>query len=384
MKFKEFNLREEHIFALKDMYINEPTEIQRRVIPPMKKGRDLMVQAQTGTGKTLAFLLPILEKLSDESVLPSALIIVPTRELSNQITEVLSYFKKYRDIGVTNACGGHNINTQVKTLSGRTNIVVGTPGRLLDLLRRGAVNFKELNTVVVDEVDQIISFGFLEDLMLLFDKLPSKKQVCMFSATISEEVKKLAKTFLNNVYSIQTREEDVILDHIRQVVIQTTEQRRTASLLHMMEVLNPFMCVIFCNSKKSAEDLYQRFIDEKCEHFDLLHGDLSQSKRESVLRKFREMKTQYLITTDLAARGIDIEGITHVFNYQIPRDVEYYIHRIGRTGRMNREGYAISFVTEKEEAILKKIERTISMSIPVLMDKSEKQRERMKHPFPSV
>lgn len=381
MKFKEFNLREEHILALKDMYINEPTEIQRKVIPPMKKGRDIMAQAQTGTGKTLAFLLPILENLHDNSNLPSSLIVVPTRELSNQITEVLDYFKKHRALSVVNACGGHNINSQVKSLSHRANIVVGTPGRLLDLLRRGSVNFKELKTVVIDEVDQIIAFGFLEDLTILLNKLPSQRQLCLFSATISTEVKKISKSFLKNAYDIQTQAEDIVLDNIKQIVIQTTEQRRISSLLYAIKEVNPFMCMIFCNSKKSAEELYNRFIEEKYERFDLLHGELSQSKREQVIKRFRELKTQYLITTDLSARGIDIEGITHIFNYQIPRDIEYYIHRIGRTGRMNQTGYAISFATEKEEAQLRKIEKALSVSFPILMDKSDKQRERIKYPF---
>ncbi|MDO4793529.1 MAG: DEAD/DEAH box helicase, partial [Filifactor alocis] len=345
MKFKEFNLREEHISALKDMYISSPTEIQSKVIPLMRKGRDLLVQAQTGTGKTLSFLIPILENFSPEEKENCALIIVPTRELSNQISSVLGYFQKHREFHVVNACGGHSIHSQQKALERKSNIIVGTPGRLLDLLRRGSINFKYLSTVVIDEADQIIAFGFLDDLNILMRKLPEKKQVCMFSATISNEVRKISTSFLKNSLKIQTSAEEVVLDNIKQVVVRTTDPRRLSSLFHALDATNPFMCMIFCNSKKSAEELYRHFIEKKYSSFDLLHGDMSQSKREKVIKDFKDLKTQYLITIDLSARGIDIEGITHVFNYEIPRDIEYYIHRIGRTGRMNREGYAVSFVT---------------------------------------
>lgn len=381
MKFKEFNLREEHISALKDMYINLPTEIQSKVIPLMRRGRDLLVQAQTGTGKTLSFLIPILENFSPEEKESCALIIVPTRELSNQISLVLEYFQKYRELHVVNACGGHSIHSQQKALKKASNIIVGTPGRLLDLLRRGSINFKHLSTVVIDEADQIISFGFLDDLNILMGKLPEKKQVCMFSATISNEVRKISTTFLKNSLKVQTSAEEVVLDNIKQIVIRTTEPRRLSSLFHTLDTTNPFMCMIFCNSKKSAEELYRHFIEKKYTRFDLLHGDMSQSKREKVLKDFKGLKTQYLITTDLSARGIDIEGITHVFNYQLPRDIEYYIHRIGRTGRMNREGYAISFVAPGDETMMTKIEKRLSSSFTALYDTKDRERQLLKYPF---
>lgn len=381
MKFKEFNLRKEHISALKDMYISSPTEIQSKVIPLMRRGRDLLVQAQTGTGKTLSFLIPILENFSPEEKESCALIIVPTRELSNQISSVLEYFQKHRELHVVNACGGHSIHSQQKALERASNIIVGTPGRLLDLLRRGSINFKHLSTVVIDEADQIIAFGFLDDLNILMGKLPEKKQVCMFSATISNEVRKISTSFLKNSLKIHTSVEEVVLDNIKQIVIKTTDSRRMSSLFHALDTTNPFMCMIFCNSKKSAEELYRHFIEKKYSRFDLLHGDMSQTKREKVIKDFKELKTQYLITTDLSARGIDIEGITHVFNYQLPRDIEYYIHRIGRTGRMNREGYAVSFVSPKDEAMLTKIEKRLSSSFTILYDTKDRERELIKYSF---
>ena len=382
MKFKEFNLRKEHILALQDMYIENPTDIQSKVIPKMRKGKDILAHAQTGTGKTLAFLIPILESIPDISSGIKSLIIVPTRELSNQITDVLKYFQKYRSLSVVNASGGHNITTQIQKLSSNTDIVVGTPGRVLDLLRNGNINFKNIDSFVIDEMDQILAFGFLEDVILLMNKTPRKKQVCMFSATVSQDVKKLSKQFMLNPIYLTAERGEVVLDNISQLIVQTKDSRKLSSLIYSIEKINPFMCMIFCNSKKNAEKLYSDFIHHQYKNMELLHGEMSQNKRENILKKFRELKVQYLITTDLSARGMDIEGVSHVINYDIPRDVEYYIHRIGRTGRMNQIGYAISFVTEKDIANMKKIQKRIKKTIPVVYDtNNDKEREKMEYSF---
>ena len=381
MKFKEFNLRKEHILALQDMYIENPTDIQSKVIPKMRKGKDILAHAQTGTGKTLAFLIPILESIPDISSGIKSLIIVPTRELSNQITDVLKYFQKYRSLSVVNASGGHNITTQIQKLSSNTDIVVGTPGRVLDLLRNGNINFKNIDSFVIDEMDQILAFGFLEDVILLMNKTPRKKQVCMFSATVSQDVKKLSKQFMLNPIYLTAERGEVVLDSISQLIVQTKDSRKLSSLIYSIEKINPFMCMIFCNSKKNAEKLYSDFIHHQYKNMELLHGEMSQNKRENILKKFRELKVQYLITTDLSARGMDIEGVSHVINYDIPRDVEYYIHRIGRTGRMNQIGYAISFVTEKDIANMKKIQKRIKQTIPVVYDTNDKEREKMEYSF---
>ncbi|MGP1448063.1 MAG: DEAD/DEAH box helicase [Filifactor alocis] len=381
MKFKEFNLRKEHILALQDMYIENPTDIQSKVIPKMRKGKDILAHAQTGTGKTLAFLIPILESIPDISSGIKSLIIVPTRELSNQITDVLKYFQKYRSLSVVNASGGHNITTQIQKLSSNTDIVVGTPGRVLDLLRNGNINFKNIDSFVIDEMDQILAFGFLEDVILLMNKTPRKKQVCMFSATVSQDVKKLSKQFMLNPIYLTAERGEVVLDNISQLIVQTKDSRKLSSLMYSIEKINPFMCMIFCNSKKNAEKLYSDFIHHQYKNMELLHGEMSQNKRENILKKFRELKVQYLITTDLSARGMNIEGVSHVINYDIPRDVEYYIHRIGRTGRMNQIGYAISFVTEKDIANMKKIQKRIKKTIPVVYDTNDKEREKMEYSF---
>ena len=381
MKFKEFNLRKEHIFALQDMYIENPTDIQYKVIPKMRKGRDILAHAQTGTGKTLAFLIPILESIPDETLGIKSLIIVPTRELSNQITDVLKYFQKYRRLSVVNVSGGHNITTQIQKLQSNADIVVGTPGRILDLLRNGNINFKNIDSFVIDEMDQILAFGFMEDVILLMNKTPRKKQVCMFSATVSHDVKNLSKQFMVNPIYLTAEREEVVLDNISQLIIQTKDSRKLSSLIYAIEKINQFMCMIFCNSKKNAEKLYSDFIYNQYKNMELLHGDMSQNKRENVLKKFRDLKIQYLITTDLSARGIDIEGVSHVINYDIPRDVEYYIHRIGRTGRMKQTGVAISFVTEKDITNMEKIQKRIKQTIPVVHDTTDREREKIKYSF---
>jgi len=381
VKFKEFNLRKEHIFALQDMYIENPTDIQYKVIPKMRKGRDILAHAQTGTGKTLAFLIPILESIPDETLGIKSLIIVPTRELSNQITDVLKYFQKYRRLSVVNVSGGHNITTQIQKLQSNADIVVGTPGRILDLLRNGNINFKNIDSFVIDEMDQILAFGFMEDVILLMNKTPRKKQVCMFSATVSQDVKNLSKQFMVNPIYLTAEREEVVLDNISQLIIQTKDSRKLSSLIYAIEKINPFMCMIFCNSKKNAEKLYSDFIYNQYKNMELLHGDMSQNKRENVLKKFRDLKIQYLITTDLSARGIDIEGVSHVINYDIPRDVEYYIHRIGRTGRMKQTGVAISFVTEKDITNMEKIQKRIKQTIPVVHDTTDREREKIKYSF---
>ena len=289
MKFKEFNLRKEHILALQDMYIENPTDIQSKVIPKMRKGNDILAHAQTGTGKTLAFLIPILESIPDISSGIKSLIIVPTRELSNQITDVLKYFQKYRSLSVVNASGGHNITTQIQKLSSNTDIVVGTPGRVLDLLRNGNINFKNIDSFVIDEMDQILAFGFLEDVILLMNKTPRKKQVCMFSATVSQDVKKLSKQFMLNPIYLTAERGEVVLDNISQLIVQTKDSRKLSSLIYSIEKINPFMCMIFCNSKKNAEKLYSDFIHHQYKNMELLHGEMSQNKRENILKKFREV-----------------------------------------------------------------------------------------------
>lgn len=377
MKFNEFKIDKKYVDVLSQNYIVEPTEIQEKAIPHILSKRDVIGKAQTGTGKTLAFLLPIFEMIDCSNNHTQALIIVPTRELADQITQVGKMLGEVNGIGVVSVFGGHNIEAQVTRLRNKVQIVVGTPGRILDHLRRGTINFKYLKQMVVDEADQMLAYGFMEDLELLSSKIPENIQIMMFSATMPDNIKQLARRIMKSPVTIEINPEVVVLDQIKQLVIKTTEERRIDSLIMAMDIYNPFMTMIFAKSKQRAKALYERLLEKGITDIEVLHGDLSQNKREQILKKFRSLKLPYLIATDIAARGMDIEGVSHVFNYDTPRDTEYYIHRVGRTGRSNNEGIAVTFVDENDEKYLSKIEKVIKLEIPKVYDRSDYERSKL-------
>ena len=377
MKFNEFKIDKKYVDILAQNYILEPTEIQEKAIPQILSKRDVIGKAQTGTGKTLAFLLPIFEMIDCSNNHTQALIIVPTRELADQITQVGKMLGEVNGIGVVSVFGGHNIEAQVTRLRNKVQIVVGTPGRILDHLRRGTINFKYLKQMVVDEADQMLAYGFMEDLELLSSKIPENIQIMMFSATMPDNIKQLARKIMKSPVTIEINPEVVVLDQIKQLVIKTTEERRIDSLIMAMDIYNPFMTMIFAKSKQRAKALYERLLEKGITDIEVLHGDLSQNKREQILKKFRSLKLPYLIATDIAARGMDIEGVSHVFNYDTPRDTEYYIHRVGRTGRINNEGIAVTFVDENDEKYLSKIEKAIKLEIPKVYDRSDYERSKL-------
>lgn len=377
MKFNEFKIDKKYVDVLAQNYIVEPTEIQEKTIPHILSKRDVIGKAQTGTGKTLAFLLPIFEMIDCSNNHTQALIIVPTRELADQITQVGKMLGEVNGIGVVSVFGGHNIEAQVTRLRNKVQIVVGTPGRILDHLRRGTINFKYLKQMVLDEADQMLAYGFMEDLELLSSKIPENIQIMMFSATMPDNIKQLARRIMKSPITIEINPEVVVLDQIKQLVIKTTEERRIDSLIMAMDIYNPFMTMIFAKSKQRAKALYERLLEKGITDIEVLHGDLSQNKREQILKKFRSLKLPYLIATDIAARGMDIEGVSHVFNYDTPRDTEYYIHRVGRTGRSNKEGIAVTFVDENDEKYLSKIEKVIKLEIPKVYDRSDYERSKL-------
>ncbi len=377
MNFKQFKINEKYVDVLVKNYITEPTKIQAESIPHILAKRDLIGKAQTGTGKTLAFLLPIFEMIDASNKHTQALVIVPTRELADQITQVGKMLGEVNGIGVVSVFGGHNIESQVTRLRNNVQIVVGTPGRILDHLRRGTINFKYLKHMVIDEADQMLAYGFMEDLELLSSKIPEHIQIMMFSATMPDNIKQLARRIMKSPITVEINPEIVVLDQIKQLVIKTTEERRIDSLLMAMDIYTPFMAMIFTKSKQRAKELYEKLLEKGITDVEVLHGDLSQNKREQILKKFRSLKLPYLIATDIAARGMDIEGVTHVFNYDTPRDTEYYIHRVGRTGRINNEGIAVTLVDENDEKYLTKIEKTIKLSIPKVYDRSDYERTKL-------
>ncbi|MGH0562590.1 DEAD/DEAH box helicase [Bacillus cereus] len=361
--FLELGISETFNHTLRENGITEATPIQEQAIPVILSGKDIIGQAKTGTGKTLAFVLPILEKIDPECSDVQALIVAPTRELALQITtEIKKMLVQREDINVLAIYGGQDVAQQLRKLKGNTHIVVATPGRLLDHIRRETIDLSNLSTIVLDEADQMLYFGFLYDIEDILDETPGSKQTMLFSATMPKDIKKLAKRYMDEPQMIQVQSEEVTVNTIEQRVIETTDRAKPDALRFVMDRDQPFLAVIFCRTKVRASKLYDNLkgLGYNCAE---LHGDIPQAKRERVMKSFREAKIQYLIATDVAARGLDVDGVTHVFNFDIPEDVESYIHRIGRTGRAGGSGIAITFVAAKDEKHLEEIEKTLGAPI---------------------
>ncbi|WP_226585082.1 DEAD/DEAH box helicase [Halobacillus litoralis] len=356
-QFEQLGVPTELSRKLKHQGILTPTPIQKEAIPALMDGQDVIAQAQTGTGKTFAFLLPILKNVDPASAYVQAVIITPTRELALQITQEVQKLKP-EDVHVLAVYGGQDVVKQANKLDGRAHIVVATPGRLLDHLRRENVHLNEVDYLVVDEADQMLEAGFLPDVQDILSQTSADRQTMLFSATITSKVQALGKKILNKPKKIVVKEETVTVENIKQLLYETTDRAKQDTLLQIMSEHRPFLAVIFCRTKRRAKKLNDALIAKGYES-DELHGDLSQAKREKVMQRFRNAKIQYLIATDVAARGLDVEGITHVFNYDIPQDPESYIHRIGRTGRAGGKGLAITFAAPKDKQALQAIEKHI-------------------------
>ncbi|UIO42324.1 DEAD/DEAH box helicase [Brevibacillus brevis] len=361
--FLGLGIHKELIDALQANGINEPTPIQEKAIPVVLEGKDVIAQAQTGTGKTLAFVLPILENADPQATHVQALILTPTRELALQITaEVKKLTEKLEDIQVLAVYGGQDVNQQLRKLKGKIHVVIATPGRLLDHLRRGTIDLSQVSMFVLDEADQMLHMGFLPEVEDIMANTPFEKQTLLFSATMSEQVQSLAKRFMQKPENIKVQGKRITLDDIRQIAVETTDRAKQATLCSLLDEQRPFLAVIFCRTKRRASKLNAELqgLDYMS---DELHGDLSQAKREDVMKRFREARIQYLVATDVAARGLDVEGVTHVFNYDIPEDVDSYIHRIGRTGRAKEKGTAFTLVAAKDWGQLREIEQGINLSL---------------------
>jgi superfamily II DNA/RNA helicase len=363
MDFKELGLSENIINILKHTGITEPTPIQEESIRFIKEGKDVIAEAQTGTGKTLAFLLPIFENISPNIDATQALIVSPTRELAIQITEEAMKLKGAKDINILAAYGGKDIGSQLKKLKGNIHLIIATPGRLLDHLNRKTVDLSKLKTLVLDEADQMLLMGFKNDVEAIIKETFKKRQTLCFSATMNSEVKKLAYRYMNDPIVVAIKKEEVILNNIKQYVIETTDRRKQDALCNILDQDNPFMAMIFCRTKRRVDDLeialYKRGYNCK-----KLHSDILQSKRERIMKSFRNADIQYLIATDVAARGLDVSGVSHIYNYDIPENVESYIHRIGRTGRAGEDGCTCLFIDPKDKRTLDEIEKAIKFKIP--------------------
>ncbi|MBP1157577.1 MULTISPECIES: DEAD/DEAH box helicase [unclassified Paenibacillus] len=348
--------------ALHKHGLTEPTPVQREAIPSALSGKDIIAQAQTGTGKTLAFVLPILETIDPGRSHVQALIVTPTRELAIQITEEVKRWAPLKGVRVLSAYGGQDVERQIRKLEGSIHIIVATPGRLLDHLRRGTVQLHKLSILVLDEADQMLHMGFFPDVEEIISATPTRRQTLLFSATMPPRIRELGKEYMRQPAEIEVKAKRVTLDEIEQVVLRTTDRGKLEALCKIIDEENPYLAMIFCRTKLRASKLNNE-LNERGYASDELHGDLTQAKREQVMKRFREAKIQYLVATDVAARGLDVEGITHVFNYDIPHDAESYIHRIGRTGRAGQTGKAITFAAPRDANYLELIEKGIKSTL---------------------
>jgi len=363
MNFNNLGISEDIIKILKNNGITTPTPIQEESISLIKNGKDVIAEAQTGTGKTLAFLLPMFENISPSIDAVQGLIITPTRELAIQITDEAKKLKGGKDINILAAYGGKDIGSQLKKLNKNIHLIIATPGRLLDHIERGTINLSKLKTLVLDEADQMLLMGFKNEVETIIKHTNKNHQTLCFSATMDSAVKKLAYRYMNDPSIVTVKKEEVTLKSIKQFVVETTDRRKQDALCKVLAEDNPFIAIIFCRTKRRADELELGLSKRgyKCEK---IHSDVVQAKRERIMKSFRNADIQYLIATDVAARGIDVNGVSHIYNYDIPETVEGYIHRIGRTGRAGEEGYTCVFIDPKNEPILEDIERKIGFKIP--------------------
>lgn len=363
MNFKNLGISNDIDNILKKSGIQNPTPIQQDSIIHILNNKDVIAEAQTGTGKTLAFLLPIFENISLNSQGIQALIVSPTRELAIQITEEANKLCLAKDIGVLSMYGGKDIGSQLKKLKGNIRLVIATPGRLLDHLKRQTVKLNTLKTIVLDEADQMLLMGFKNEIDLIMKETPKKKQTLCFSATMDSSVKKLAYRYMNDPMVVSVKKEEITLTNIKQEVVETIDREKRESLFKVLDEDNPFMAIIFCRTKRRADEL-ELTMHRRGYNCKVIHSDIQQSKRERIMKSFRNADIQYLIATDVASRGLDISGVDHIYNYDIPENVETYIHRIGRTGRAGEEGYTCLFVDPKDSKMLSEIEKSIKLNIP--------------------
>ena len=375
-KFEELQLDDRIIRAITEMGFEEASPIQAQAIPVVLEGRDMIGQAQTGTGKTAAFGLPLLQKVDPKVKKLQAVVLLPTRELAIQVAEELRRFAKFmHGIKVLPVYGGQDIVRQIRALKDGTQIVVGTPGRVMDHMRRKTVKMDHVHTVVLDEADEMLNMGFLEDMETILSQLPEERQTLMFSATMPQAIADIAKKFQKDPVTVRVIKKELTVPKVTQYYYEVKPKNKVEVMCRLLDMYSPKLSIIFCNTKRQVDELVQA-LQGRGYFAEGLHGDLKQVQRDRVMESFRNGRTDILIATDVAARGIDVGNVEAVFNYDIPQDDEYYVHRIGRTGRAGREGKAFSLVVGKEVYKLRDIQRycktkIIPQAIPSLNDITE-------------
>ncbi len=373
LRFDELQLDERILRAVADMGFEEASPIQAQAIPVQMEGRDIIGQAQTGTGKTAAFGIPLLQKVDPKSKKLQAIALCPTRELAIQVADEIRRLAKYmHGVKVLPIYGGQDIVKQIRSLKDGTQIIIGTPGRVMDHLRRKTVKFDHIQTVVMGEADEMLNMGFLEDMETILSQLPEERQTVMFSATMPQAIADIAHKFQKEPVTVKVVKKELTVPKVTQYYYEVKPKTKVEVMCRLLDMYAPKLSVVFCNTKKGVDELVQA-LQGRGYFAEGLHGDLKQIQRDRVMNSFRNGRTDILVATDVAARGIDVDDVEAVFNYDLPQDDEYYVHRIGRTGRAGREGIAFSFVVGKEVYKLRDIQRycktkIIPQAIPSLND----------------
>ncbi len=380
IQFQDLNIKKDLLKGILELGYEVPTPIQAQAIPRLYAGEDIIGQAQTGTGKTAAFGIPMLDKINTQQKTPQILILTPTRELSMQVADEIRKFSKYLTGAKSIAIyGGQPIDRQIKALKQGVNIVVGTPGRLLDHIRRKTLRLDQVVGVVLDEADQMLDMGFLDDIEAILQETPETRQTVMFSATMSREIEAIAKKYMKNPKKVMVVHKELTVPKISQYYFEVRPHEKLDALCRILDMESSELGIIFCRTKKGVDELVEN-LQSRGYSVEGIHGDLKQSQRDRVMKKFRDGTLDLLIATDVAARGIDVDDVDLVINYDIPEDFEYYVHRIGRTGRAGRQGLAYTLVTGKQIRTLKALEaytkgKIKRKPIPTINDIVEKKKE---------
>jgi len=380
IKFDELNLSPEVLRAIDDMGFEETTPIQAGAIPPILEKKDVVGQAQTGTGKTTAFGIPLLENIDPDDKSLQAIILCPTRELAIQVAEELKRLSKYKhNVKTLPVYGGQSINRQINALRRGVQVVIGTPGRVMDHMRRGTIKKHSIKLVVLDEVDVMLDMGFIEDIETILNGIPKDRQTLFFSATIPKTILRLGKRFQNNPEFVKVTHEKLTVPSTEQFYYEVRRNDKLDALTRLLDLNTPQLALIFCNTRKMVDELSIQ-LQARGYLADSIHGGLNQIQRDRVMDKFRNGIIDILVATDVAARGIDVEGVEAVFNYDLPQDTDYYVHRIGRTGRAGNTGKAFTFVVGKDVYKIRDIQKytktkIVRQKVPTVNDVQEAKTE---------
>lgn len=362
-EFKKLGLSNNVIKALKKKGYLAPTDIQQKTIPILLKGKvDIIAQSQTGTGKTAGFALPIIEKCLDNSKHVQALILAPTRELALQVTSEIESLLGDKKLRVLAVYGGSSIRDQIKALKIGVDIVVGTPGRVIDLIKRKELVLSKISFAVLDEADEMLNMGFIDDIKKILTFTNDNKRMLLFSATMPKVIMNIAKKFMKEIVTFKVEKEDLTLQAIEQVYYEISGKDRFSGLRRIIDINNDIYCIIFCKTKATVDEVAHKLVNLNYNAV-ALHGDISQAHREKILKQFKDKNVKILVATDVAARGIHVNDLTHVINYSLPQDPESYVHRIGRTGRVGKKGIAITFLMPSEKRKLNFFEKIVGSSL---------------------